>query len=265
MIRDFTLAIYRQLLDQLQAAGFSFQTFAEFLRAPVSKTILLRHDIDARKSHALTFAKIQQERGIKGTYYFRLVPQSFDENIIREIHGMGHEVGYHYEDMDFAGGDPHRAIRFFEDHLQQLRNVVPVETICMHGSPQSRYDNRDVWQHYDYRDYGIIGEPYFDIDFRRVFYLTDTGRCWDGHKFSVRDKVEDHFGLSFHSTPELIAAAEQGSLPNQVMINFHPQRWTDNRLLWTSEKYIQQVKNMAKYLLIRYRKNNTPKTVSKAE
>jgi len=40
--------------------------------------------------------------GIRGTYYFRIVPESFDENVIKEIYSMGHEVGYHYEDMSLA-------------------------------------------------------------------------------------------------------------------------------------------------------------------
>ena len=59
----------------------------------------------------------------------------------------------------------------------------------MHGSPRSPWDSKDLWKHYDYRDFGIIGEPYFDIDFSEVLYLTDTGRRWDGNKVSVRDKV----------------------------------------------------------------------------
>src|SRR5690625_6415775 len=36
--------------------------------------------------------------------------------------------------------------------------------------------SRDLWKWYSYRDYGIIAEPYFDLDFSRVLYLTDTGR-----------------------------------------------------------------------------------------
>ena len=39
-------------------------------------------------------------------------------------------------------------------------------------------------------DYGIIGEPYFDVTFDEVLYLTDTGRRWDGDAFNIRDKVE---------------------------------------------------------------------------
>ncbi len=57
---------------------------------------------------------------------------------------------------------------------------MPVSTVCMHGSPLSRVSNLDLWKKYDYRGLGIIAEPYLDIDFDEVFYLTDTGRRWDG-------------------------------------------------------------------------------------
>ena len=59
----------------------------------------------------------------------------------------------------------------------------------MHGSPQSEFDNKDIWKKYDYKQLGLLGEPYFDIDFNDFFYLTDTGRCWNGYRFSVRDKM----------------------------------------------------------------------------
>ncbi|MCS6929963.1 MAG: hypothetical protein NZM43_10795 [Saprospiraceae bacterium] len=254
-MRDFTLAAYRQLLDAFLEAGYAFQTFSAYLRQPQPKVILLRHDVDARKMHSLHFAHIQYEKGIVGTYYFRVVPQSYDEGIIRAIYDLGHEVGYHYEDMDLAKGDPYRAIRLFEQHLERLRRIVPVSTICMHGSPRSPYDNRDVWKYYRYQDYGILGEPYFDLDFRQVFYLTDTGRRWDGCSVSVRDKVDNHFGLTFHTTFDIIAAVRNRKFPARAMLNFHPQRWTDNLLLWLAEKYNQYAKNVAKYWLIQWRQN----------
>ena len=252
-MRDFTLAIYRELLDALLEAGYGFQTFQQYLDEPMKRVILLRHDVDDRKLHSLEFAQIQKEKGIVGSYYFRMVPQSYDEAVIRAIYGLGHEIGYHYEDMDFAKGDAHKAVQFFEKHLEKLRKVVPVTTICMHGSPRSPFDNKDVWKQYKYRDYGINGEPYFDIDFSKVFYLTDTGRRWDGGSVSVRDKVEDHFGLRFHSTDEIMVALKNGTFPEQVMINFHPQRWTDNSNLWLKEKYLQHIKNGVKYWLIKFR------------
>lgn len=252
-MKDFTLTAYQALLSALQEKGYSFQTFQQFLQKPADRVILLRHDVDDRKLHSLAFAKLQHQRGIVGSYYFRMVPQSFDNQIISQIYSLGHEIGYHYEDMDFCKGDPHQAIELFEQNLAKLRVLVPISTICMHGSPRSKYDNKDIWKHYNYRDYNIIGEPYFDIDFNHVFYLTDTGRRWDGHRVSVRDKVASPFNLNFRSTADMIDCIKKDQFPQKVMINFHPQRWTDNTTLWLQEKYTQQFKNIIKFYLIKWR------------
>jgi hypothetical protein len=85
----------------------------------------------------------------------------------------------------------HHAYQLFTVNLRKLRRIAPVSTICMHGSPLSPHDNRLIWTQYNYREHDIIGEPYFDTDFSRVAYLTDTGRRWDGQDVSVRDKIGD--------------------------------------------------------------------------
>jgi hypothetical protein len=273
--------------------------------------------------------------GITGSYYFRMVPESFDEDVIRQIYDMGHEVGYHYEDLSMvaARGVRHEArgvrceaqgrerpkdplpggvgvgfirraqgkkeiqeqlvteaIESFRLNLETLRRIVPVETICMHGSPLSKWDNRLLWQYYDYHDFCITGEPYFDLDFNEVLYLTDTGRRWDGEAVSVRDKAigrelengrmgEKEKGRDvetpqtprltphaprptphaprlmpfprFRSTSDIIHAAHSGSLPDKIMITVHPQRWTNKPLPWVKELVWQNVKNVAKWMVVR--------------
>lgn len=255
-MRDFTVEIYKQLLHALKDADYQFISFEDYCRGNIDseKWIILRHDVDARKLHSLEFAQVQNKLGIKGVYYFRMVPESFDPRVIKEIYELGHEVGYHYEDMDFARGDKGKAIDFFEKHLKQLRELVPINTLCMHGSPRSEYDNKDVWQDYNYKDYDLIGEPYFDTDFDKVFYLTDTGMMWDGFKYSVRDKVKTQVKWpSYHSTQDVINAVREGSFPKNCMMNYHPQRWTDDPKLWYKEKAVQSLKNQVKALIIKTR------------
>ncbi|WP_080237093.1 hypothetical protein [Spirosoma rigui] len=244
---DFTVKKYAALLASLEGAGYSFQSFEAFLQTPGERVIILRHDVDLRPQNALTFARIQAERGMTGSYYFRAVPQSWDERVILEIADLGHRIGYHYESLTTCGGDVERAIRDFERNLTALRQLAPVSTICMHGSPLSKYDSKDLWRTHSYHDYGIQGEPYFDIDFNQVAYLTDTGRRWDGTKVSVRDKVVSHQAQTYaSSTDQLIAAADRGSLPNQIMCTFHPQRWNNNPYVWMEELVSQNVKNIIK-------------------
>ena len=252
---DFTIIQYRSLLESLKRQGFDFQPFNNFLKSPKNKTIILRHDVDLLPKNSLRFAKIQSEMGTKGSYYFRAVPESWDESIIKEIAGLGHEVGYHYENMDTCKGDVDKAWDDFRFHLDKLRNLVKVNTICMHGSPRSKFDNKELWKKYDYRSLDLIGEPYYDVNFDDVFYLTDTGRRWDGWKTSVRDKVPQQAewikqGLTFHSTDDIISAANNNQLPDKIMFTMHPERWNEPGLTWVKALVLQGIKNEIKKILI---------------
>ena len=241
-----------------QIQGYAFQTVSGFIGNAQSKSIVLRHDVDALPANSLRLAQIQSMRGILGTYYFRTVPASFDEDIIGKIDELGHEIGYHYECLSTCNGNLEKAFADFALNLEKLRKLAPVSTICMHGSPRSPWDSRDLWKTYDYRKLGIVGEPYLDLDFGQVFYLTDTGRRWDGWKVSVRDKIDRQGywasqGLVFKSTWEIIRAAERGILPDKIMITVHPQRWHDRPWPWMREFVLQRIKNGVKCLMIKYR------------
>src|SRR5690625_2915159 len=48
------------------------------------------------------------------------------------------------------------------------------------------------------------------------------------------------------SAREAIRACEEEKLPDKVMFNFHPQRWTDSPALWAQELVMQNLKNVAK-------------------
>ncbi len=339
MQRDFTLKIYRQLLETLLQKGYQFVTYAQWAEsqalsaqtlrqashrdrqgdrtfsAKPSPLCILRHDVDRRPANALTMAQMESELGIKGTYYFRIVPESFDEKIIKEIAGMGHEVGYHYEEVDFAwrqlngkwsmlngkykkksndtstplsmtkqadnkaieqsGNDTmiDLAYEMFKNNLEKMRSVADIKTICMHGSPLSKYDNKEVWSHrdasgkkYSYKELGIIGEPYFDIEWNEFGYLTDTGRRWNGSDVSVRDKVSRQLAVvssqqktnvqssmlnaQYRSTEDIIMAIERLTFPKRVMINVHPQRWTDSYIAWGKELVFQNIKNFIKRVIV---------------
>lgn len=248
---DFTFTAYRKLLKILFGEGFVFQPFAAFMQTPLHKGIILRHDIDKLPANALKMAQLEHGLGVCGSYYFRVIPGVWEENVMKQIVALGHELGYHYEDLAIARGDTEKAIQHFETQLNRFREIYPVNTICMHGSPLSRHDNRALWKSHDYRDFGIIGEPYFDVDYTKVFYLTDTGRKWNNGTVGIRDRVESGFDIKVNSTFHLADLAGQGALPDQMMITVHPQRWHDRVLPWIQELVWQNVKNGAKWAWIR--------------
>lgn len=255
---DFTRRLYVQLVSQLKENGYEFITYSDYCTGAMPQQfVILRHDVDLKPQNSLEIAKLEKELEAKATYYFRAVQESCDENIIKSIHQMGHEIGYHYESLTTCKGDVQKAFGDFAKNLERLRKLAPVSTICMHGSPRSPYDSKDIWKRYDYRDLKIIGEPYLTTDFSKMFYLTDTGRRWDGYKVSVRDKIEGYQekwsekGWSFHSTDDIIKALQENRLPDQLMITTHPQRWYDFGFGWLKELVVQNLKNVVKAMVVK--------------
>ena len=263
---DFTQKKYSRLLEILADNGYHFYTFEEYCIQKSSipdleRFVILRHDVDLKAENSLATAKIEHSMSVKASYYFRIVEQSNKPEIIKDIASLGHEIGYHYEDMAICNGETKQAIAHFEKWLRYFRQFYLVKTICMHGSPRSEFDGRELWKEYDYHDYGIIGEPYFDVDFSKVFYLTDTGRRWDGFSVSVRDRVpvyQDIWqskGWVYHSTDDIIEAVLKGNFPYQLMLTTHPQRWTNNLVSWLSELILQNIKNVIKKVIVKKRCN----------
>lgn len=258
-MKDFSLGIYRELLETLLNQGYEIISYRDYLvgSRKSEKFVILRHDVDLKAGNSLKTAQIEKSLDAKATYYFRIIPESNQPEVIRAIVALGHEIGYHYEDMSLCNGDVDKAYDHFKTWLDYFRQYYAVETICMHGAPTSKWDGKDLWKKFDYKELGVVGEPYLDTDWSDVFYLTDTGRCWDGYKVSVRDKIpgyQDEWtkkGLSWHTTQELIEAIGQGALPKHMMITTHPQRWTNNRGEWWKELVLQNTKNIVKRIWIR--------------
>jgi len=295
---DFSQTTYKTLLATLNSRNYSFKTFENHLQSTIinqQSFILLRHDVDRLPENSLKLAQLEHSLGIKGSYYFRIVPESFALEIMHQIAALGHEIGYHYEDVDLvvqrqkikslpASGvgeskkekgkdgkvekwkNENEKIPRFQDsnipsvelidaayesfckNLEQFRKHFDIKTICMHGSPRSKYDNKLIWQKYDYKELGIIGEPYYDIDFNEFAYFTDTGRRWNGHKVSVRDKVNSKYNFDFKTTQQIIENIDK--LPDKVMFTIHPERWHSNPALWAKELIVQNLKNIVKRGLI---------------
>lgn len=177
----------------------------------------------------------------------------------------------------------YEALERFQTNLGELRRMCPVDVISMHGSPLSAVDNRQLWRYHDYHTEGIVCEPYFDVDVSRILYLTDTGRRWNGGGSSIRDRgisgieaegTDSYAGwitkplrgslmdmtpggvalrqsINVRTTEELIAAARRSELPQGLILNTHPQRWTNSLLPWATELILQNLKNQVKRMVNR--------------
>jgi hypothetical protein len=229
---DFTIPTFWNLSNSL-VRNYKPITMSEYFSSEhlPDKFTLIRHDVDRIPENSLKTALIESELGIKATYYFRTTKNVFIPKIIKEISDLGHEIGYHYEVLSDASGDYSKAIELFEYNLSKLRKICDIKTICMHGCPLSKFDNRDLWKVHDFHKFGILGEAYLSVG-HELNYFSDTGRNW-GTKNSLRDfipgKTENFF---IDTTYELIALIESRKLDNFYILS-HPERWSNSMINWS--------------------------------
>ncbi len=191
---DFTFTMYQHLLRAIAETGYKVYTVKQYLaEQPQTNFIILRHDVDLVPSKTLVLVKMEAERGLHSTCYFRTKGNLFDHKIMHQIQDMGHEVGYHFETLDTCKGNFEESISLFEKELALFRKAgIVVDTVCSHGNPRVKKvgyrTNNDIFLH-DRELMAktvILGEAYLSLDFAKLHYFSDSGRKWN----SARDTKE---------------------------------------------------------------------------
>lgn len=245
----WTLGKYKALCETVLEAGYAVQSVDEYLREPVSRVVVLRHDVDRTPRNAIHMARLEHDLGIRSTYYVRKVRGVYSIELLTTLQDLGHEVGYHYEVLAKARGDMQKAVAMFKVELSEFRQSVQLNTAAMHGSPLTPWNNLEVWQHMEPGELAL-GEAYLDIDYEKVAYYTDTGRSWNATATNLRDRVnsgESRFA-QVHTTDELMALVAQGSI-TQFCIQTHPERWNANRVGLLRSTAMDHAASLAKRLI----------------
>ena len=128
---DFTEEGYSRLIHKARD-HWRFESFGTDCDSP---HVLWRHDIDISAHRALRLAKIEAEHNVRTTYFFLLGSEFYNchepgvRNIIRQIVGLGHDLGLHF---DFGNYDVscieslEHYVAFEKGILAELAGAEPV-------------------------------------------------------------------------------------------------------------------------------------------
>lgn len=252
---DFTLERYERLCKAITASKYDILTFRDFFEWNVDGDgiILLRHDVDRDIQHALNIAKVEYDNGIRSTYYCRPAKKVLIPGVMDTIASYGHEIGYHYETLDKCNGDMDMAIRQFTGELSEFRRRYDVKTVCMHGNPLTKHDNRDIWKKCRLSDFDLIGEPYLSLDYDKFEYFSDSGRNWNVNRNKVKDTINvKKAGKEIRDSNDLIDIIKT-SYPKNLCILTHPERWCKSFPDYVRRYVVDQTINVGKKVLVTVR------------
>lgn len=251
---DFTQTMYRRLCREINEAGYQSAIMGDYFKPvePDETRLFLRHDVDRDPILSLEMAQIEHEHKLVATYFFRVVDTVFKPDLITKIAGLGMEIGYHYECLDKAKGDYSKAYDTCQDDLKKLRAIAPVKSMAMHGNPLTKWDNRDLWKKYDYKQLGIEVAAYLNIDYTQTRYFSDTGRSWRESGGNIYDFVDQEQRHSLKTTPDLIDFLATNI--RETIILTHPNRWSNQPSKWLYNWAYDTAGNMAKAMIKMIRK-----------
>ena len=252
---DFTLKKYSILCEAIASNKCRTATVGDVIRSldTINLTdhiIILRHDVDRFPHLAIALAEVEHRFGLVASYYFR-IPKSFNRRVIRSIADMGHEIGLHYECLDKADGDIVSAAEILAEELDMIRELSDVKTVSMHGNPLTKFDNRDLWRHYEFSRFGLDGEVYLSMDFCKMMYYSDTGRTWEDGKYNIKDVIPAHMeAISgkpvLRTTDDLVDLVYTET--RNIYLLIHPERWPVTFGGWLAGYMKDLVLNQAKII-----------------
>lgn len=232
MTRDFTDGAYADLLATADDANHAFLTVREYLARDdlPERFLVLRHDVDRKPANALRFARLEASLGVASSFYVRAGDGGFDGRVVATIESLGHEVGYHYEDVDRTEGDRAEARESFAENLAGLRRHATVDTVSMHGNPLTPYDNRAMWDAPDdLSSFDLLGGAYLSMDFGDVTYFSDAGRTWRDGALKVKDPPRCVRQKTVQATTTRDLAMLIGThRVERACVLSHPSRWADS-------------------------------------
>jgi len=280
----FTFNSYQRILDIIADNGFTIYGIEKILASrlegfvPEGKFIALRHDVDYFPKRALAMASIEAKRKIAATYYIRRRFFDRDPGLIREIADLGHQIGYHYEEIDTHQKAPNLqverdAVGFFIGSLLDIDSLgFPVRSVCAHGNPLTDVDNRQVVHLLRDEKYldnlaftydravvkekisdRLIGDASIDVTGKDFdLYIPDTGRF--NPKYNLKDRIDD-CPIAGISNMKVLEKILRDDRYGRVYMSLHPDRWSGNAAVWLFDFAFDTAKNMAKKFMgkTRYR------------
>ena len=173
---EFTYKAYGELLALLRQQGYTFSSYHNY--QDCDRSVIIRHDIDMDIAKAVKMAEMEQEMCVSSTY-FVLVTSHFynifareNQDMLRKMHGMGHEIGLHFDEAKY--GEETDMVLAMEQEAELLAQCmgVPVRSVSMHRPSRKTLE----------ADYlvkgGQIVNSYGTEFFRNHKYVSDSRRNW---------------------------------------------------------------------------------------
>ncbi len=123
-----------------------------------------------------------------------------------------------------------------------------------HGNPMSKFNNKNLLKETDFLTLELLVDTMLSVDYKNIFYLTDSGRSWSSNSPNMRDKVESNLAnRKVHYSDELINFVNENNQFPIVLVS-HPERLSYNLVSHFRSFFLDAFANSLKQIIVYTRK-----------
>jgi hypothetical protein len=182
----FTLNNYRKLLELAIANNFQFISFSDNFVSE-RKDIIWRHDVEFSPNIALDMAKIENELGVRTTYFFQIHSEFYNiferyfSDILKEIQSLGHYIGLHFDSHYYSVQtveELDKYIKIDKDYFENVFNIK-LEVFSFHNTTPFILNCENFL-------YGELINVYSSFFKKNYKYCADSTGYW---RYEILDEV----------------------------------------------------------------------------
>jgi len=175
-VSDFTELEYENLL-KIAKRKYSFEGFGN---SSVEKHVIWRHDVDYSMQRALKLAQIEHKEEVKATYYILLRSEFYNifeediKNCIKNIIGLGHEIGLHFDIshyLDKIGTENLLTFLSYEAEILEKEFLITINSFSFHNTSQ-------LTKSFTNDHYGRFLNVYSKTIMEKYQYCSDSTGFW---------------------------------------------------------------------------------------
>jgi len=224
----FTHEHYKYILRSGLDSGYKFISFSELGKLGQDQQLVcLRHDCDNDLTAAEAMARLEEEIGVRSTFFLMLRSAMYNllsipnAELARKVIRRGHDIGLHFDEQYYPNATPTQLVAYVDWERAFLSREfgVPVEVVSFHQPSQRVLENRvrtDCISTHD-RNY-----------MKGVHYISDSNMVW-----KKRCPIE-FFLARKHPRLQLLIHPEWWT-PEEMTVQ---QKW--NQMLLNNFELIQQ-------------------------
>jgi hypothetical protein len=100
---EWSISAYKSTINSFQDAGYRLGTFEEYLKSPINKYVVLRHDLDFDLNNLEKILNAESECGVTSSVFFRVCAKNYNlasaagAEAISSVREHGSSLGLHLD------------------------------------------------------------------------------------------------------------------------------------------------------------------------